>query len=100
MGVFEKYSANPSGNGKKKHVVPKSGGPIGNGQTNSLARDHAAAANEKKRGNGGEEGETMQPLLGAWVCGRCGCERWISHVTGREFGGRGSPLPKRNPRQT
>src|SRR5438045_1458356 len=98
MGVFEKYSAYPSGNGKKKHVITKRGWPIGYGETNSLARDHAAAADEKKRGNGGKEGETVQPLLGRAFCGCRECARCFSHVTGKEFGGRGSPLQKRNPR--
>jgi hypothetical protein len=61
MGVLEKYSADPFRKGKEKHVVTESRWPIWDSEANSFARDHSAAANKKKRCDGREEGETMQP---------------------------------------
>src|SRR5438067_12779476 len=61
MGVLEENPADPFGDGEAKHVVTKCGRPIGHGETDAFARDHAAAANEKEGRDGGEPGETMQP---------------------------------------
>ena len=80
MDVLEKYSADPFRNGKEKHVVTESRWPIGDGETNSFARDHAAAANKKERGDGREEGETMQPSSVAAVYNRRMYRGWFRHV--------------------
>jgi hypothetical protein len=60
VGVLEENSPNPLRNRKEKHVVAKSGGPIRDSETDALARDHAAAANQEKGGERGEPGETME----------------------------------------
>lgn len=51
MGMLEEDSADPFRDGKKKHIVTESGRPIGHGESNALARDHAATADEKEGGD-------------------------------------------------
>jgi len=59
MSVLKENPADPFRGGKEKHVIAESGRPIRNGETNAFARDHAAAANEEKRGKGSEPGEAV-----------------------------------------
>src|SRR4051812_5218545 len=49
MSVLKENSADPSRNGKEKHVVAERRRPIGNGEANAFARDHAPAANQEER---------------------------------------------------
>src|ERR1700731_1463581 len=101
MGMFEKNSADPLRDGKKKHVVSESRGPIGHGETDAFARDHASAANEEKRGDGGEEGEAMRPSSVAAVSDRRkfrgGCRHGLHE---RECDGQRPPLQKKNDPQS
>ena len=71
MDVLGENSADPFGDGKKKHVVAKSVRPIRHGEAGAFAGHIAAAPNENERREGGEEGETMQPWSGRW--------RWTIH---------------------
>src|SRR6266480_5561228 len=59
MSVLKENPADPFGGGKEKHIVAKSGRPIRDGETDALACDRAAAANEEKRGEGSEPGEAV-----------------------------------------
>ena len=59
MSVFKKNPADPFRGGKEKHIVAESGRPIRDGETHAFACDHAAAANQEKRGEGSEPGEAV-----------------------------------------
>ena len=59
MSVLKKNPADPFRGGKEKHVIAESGWPIRNGETDTFARDHSAAANQKKGGDGGEPCEAV-----------------------------------------
>ena len=59
MSVLKKNPADPFRSGKEKHVVSESGRPIRDGETDTFARDHATAANQEQRGEGGEPGEAV-----------------------------------------
>src|SRR4029079_9239043 len=80
MDMFEKNSADPFGNGKKKHVVSESCWPIGNSKTNVLTRNHSATANQKKRGDGREKGKAMQPFSVVMAHDRRWCRDQHSHL--------------------
>jgi hypothetical protein len=64
MRMFKQYSADPFRNWKEKHVITERGRPIGDGETNTLACDHAAAADKKKRGAGRKPGKSVEPAGG------------------------------------
>ena len=61
MSVLKENPADPPRRRKEKHVVAESRWPIRNSQANAFAGDHAAAANQKKRRDGGEPGKPIQP---------------------------------------
>ena len=71
MRVLKKNSPYPLRNREQKHVVTERGWPIGYGETDTFARHHSAAANEKERRGSSEPGEAFQPVVIAALNAPC-----------------------------